>query len=796
MSARRVRQQALLWGTLALLALAPLVIRLTRSAHPERPSANRYRILLEVDARGIPRSNSPAAVEIDFAAQLRSQGDPGHFDESTIEVMALGTQDQPRPFDPRRGGIERFLLPWRLGRLYPLDRGTLSFVLPDETTTRYAVFFDTVESGHGHPRRYPGLVGDGDLFCEDWGRREIAASGYDTFADLDGDGDLDLIQGGTAPMLHVFENVGGNRFRDGGELSSAGKLLVFPHDDANRSWLAPALTDWDGDGDLDLFVSFLAGPFQNRVVLYQNVTQPGGLLTFAERGPLLTRSGRPVVGTATFVDWDGDGRADLLAEADSLVAFHRGLGTPSDGATPAFADGVYLDANGVPIQFKNPRTDVADIDGDGDIDLIAGTDEGRVYVFENVGTRTQPSLAMGRMLVYHGYMDARASAKVADWDGDGLLDLVVGRYWQRSHWGDEPRGFGRLYKNVGTRGGPRFEARDAYQGAPYVEGFLPADAGRQNGVRAADWDSDARRDLILGDSDGFVWFFRGLTSGPFTLFDRPRRIQAGGHPLKVYGEEAEGRLAGYARPEVVDWNNDHRLDLLVADGRAWLTLFLNRGGPGSPALDEGRRIGSRGRPIDGTARGSVLVTDWDQDGKKDVIFAMVGEGGNPRHDWPDRNPDSGADRGFLLYRNLGTDAEPVVAYPKWVKAGPNEGKEIDFNRPNLGAFVDWDGDGKRDFIACEFEMNCRLYLNTGSNQPGARPAFEGSLEGEMLVKPWVGETISGAEAVDWNRDGDVDILTGQGHGGSGIRFFEHDYLRDRMQGTEPRVRLLAIDSQK
>jgi len=38
--------------------------------------------------------------------------------------------------------------------------------------------------------------------------------------------------------------------------------------------------------------------------------------------------------------------------------------------------------------------------------------------------------------------------------------------------------------------------------------------------------------------------------------------------------------------------------------------------------------------------------------------------------------------------------------------------------------------------------------------------------------------ISGADAMDFNRDGDIDIITGQGHGGSGVRFFERDYIDD------------------
>jgi hypothetical protein len=52
--------------------------------------------------------------------------------------------------------------------------------------------------------------------------------------------------------------------------------------------------------------------------------------------------------------------------------------------------------------------------------------------------------------------------------------------------------------------------------------------------------------------------------------------------------------------------------------------------------------------------------------------------------------------------------------------------------------------------------------------------------------------ISGADAVDWNRDGDVDIITGQGHGGSGLRFFERDYIEDCLNDTHPIVEVVAF----
>lgn len=149
--------------SVAFLTLAVPVL----GAEPLWRSPNKYRLLLNVENRGVPRSNSPASVDLDFARMISDQRISGTWDEHTIELVAYDGSGVPKIFDASRAGYERYLLPWRLEKYYAVDKVTLKFVVPDETCTMVAVYFDTVESGLASPRRYRGLVGDGDFFRQD-----------------------------------------------------------------------------------------------------------------------------------------------------------------------------------------------------------------------------------------------------------------------------------------------------------------------------------------------------------------------------------------------------------------------------------------------------------------------------------------------------------------------------------------------------------------------------------------------------------------------------------------------------
>jgi hypothetical protein len=216
-------------------------------------------------------------------------------------------------------------------------------------------------------------------------------------ADLDGDGNADMISGSYWPGdITVFRGLGGGKFAAGeflkdvdGKNANAGPPWASakkPEMDSLAA--APWLVDWDADGDLDLLVGNIAG----HVVLLTNEGGPKSP-KFLRKGPI--EAGGAVLDVddndagPTTVDWDGDGRWDLIVGGGAgTVKFFRNEGTAS---APKFAAGVQL---------------------------VKGSGHGAA----GAGAPLQPT--------------SRVKPHVCDWNGDGVLDLLVGDY--ASLTGPEP----------------------------------------------------------------------------------------------------------------------------------------------------------------------------------------------------------------------------------------------------------------------------------------------------------------------------------------------------------------------
>jgi hypothetical protein len=180
-----------------------------------------------------------------------------------------------------------------------------------------------------------------------------------TFGDLDGDGDYDMMAGGSYFGLFYFENTGT------AQSPSFTAPVANPFGMIDTVYYgAPILLDLDDDGDLDL----LSGDYGGRIVYYENTgsaTSPAfGVKQYEPFGLQPTYYAYPTAGD---VDWDGD--LDLIVgDYYGDMQYFENTGTRSN---PQFAAPVTNPSNiqsGGSISFPA----LADMDGDSDMDLLVG----------------------------------------------------------------------------------------------------------------------------------------------------------------------------------------------------------------------------------------------------------------------------------------------------------------------------------------------------------------------------------------------------------------------------------------
>jgi len=206
-------------------------------------------------------------------------------------------------------------------------------------------------------------------------------------ADFDGDGDVDWFTVDGGPC-HFYENDGTGVFTD----ASATRLAGLPQLSGNRYAVTPLATDLDGDGDLDVMIPRASGaPYLIR--------NQGGVL-----GPFPTQLPGSLVGYLHFhADYDGDGDVDVFAADGSKLLQNQGNGTFVDVTTAAFGS-------------PGPSNAFAcfDVDNDGDNDLVSLS---RLWWNNGNGTFTAQTVPTALASAFN------CGVAWADFDGDGDLDL-------------------------------------------------------------------------------------------------------------------------------------------------------------------------------------------------------------------------------------------------------------------------------------------------------------------------------------------------------------------------------------
>ncbi|NJL28612.1 MAG: VCBS repeat-containing protein [Thermoanaerobaculia bacterium] len=435
----------------------------------------------------------------------------------------------------------------------------------------------------------------------------------------------------------------------------------------------------------------------------------------------------------TVVDLDADGDLDIVeGERGGTLVYLKNTGSSS---APAFVEvtGAADPFAGIDVGFFS-HPDLADLDGDGDLDAVVGEVYATLRYFANTGSSTSPSFVerLGSQNPFSGIIVSGYSIPdLADLDADGDLDAVVGEYF----------GTVRFYENTGSSALPAFVARTGS-----ANPFNGVDIDLFSFIDLADLDGDGDRDGIIGDGFNSLHYAENTGSSTAPAF------------VEVFGTENPfegfGSLLGAPVPALVDFDGDGDFDAIVGEFWGTLDLLVNTGTSSMPAFVAAEPP----TPFFGFDAGFDSVpelADLDGDGDLDLIV--------------------GAGDGTLRYfENTGS----AVAFSFVQRTGTaNPLGSIDVGNTSCPKLVDLDGDGDLDAVVGESSGTLRYFQNSGSS---TAPAF---IELTGSANPMNGLTImfnSSPELADLDGDGDFDMVVGS-------TFSEFHYFENTGTSTMPRL---------
>ncbi len=580
--------------------------------------------------------------------------------------------------------------------------------------------------------------------------------------DLDRDGDIDAFVGGYDGPDNVYLNDGGGGFSRAPVISWGG----------GRYLLRVVLADLDRDGDLDAFgggnphcyvfrnngsggLTEIPGPVVSRGVTeavdvgdIDGDGLPDIAIARSSAGSLLLKN----VGSLQFVDWtvrapdlyqvnhtgvrfgdlDGDGDQDLF------VTNATGSGWPNLGLDLVLVNSgtgrFSLRGAATSLRHDSWSVDLADVDGDGDLDALLGTLQGvELRLNDGTGAFTDASQSMPAHAVPVRHV------RVGDLDGDGDADAVATR-GPRRHM---------LIVNDGR-------GRFTDIAFPDLPGLEPmAYASSQQSSFLHDLDGDRAPELMLG--------------GQFLPLSRYflHRNDGDGSFVDVSDTSLLGSYVGIATVAAGDVDGDGDADIVLGTSGGGTALFLNRGSGVFVDAPWGRLPNLANWPAE------IVFADVDADRDDDLVFAvsfwivnlMINDGsGAFTEQTASRLPGIstfGNRWAAVTVGDLDGDRDTDLilgASPPLIQLNDGHGYfaiggTLPLDSRVLGqslALGDTDGDGDADVLFGNRETSSSLFLNDGAAH------FTDATALRFATPP--PRVSSRASWIDIDGDGDLDAL--------------------------------------
>lgn len=262
-----------------------------------------------------------------------------------------------------------------------------------------------------------------------------------------------------------------------------------------------------------------------------------------------------------FVDLNGDGLQDMLIatnyrykpilEKESRVMSFYNTGTTQDPVF-SFVDDDWMNFSSSGLGLRVVPT-FGDLDGDGDLDMIVGTETGQIHYYQNTGGAgsmvfsTPPVLQMqddqGAVINVSSF----STPYLFDLDNDGLLDLVIGRRMGGMFY----------YRNVGTSALPSFQfITDNLGNVNVATALNPESYSVPQFVRHND-----TLNLFVGNRSGSIHYYKNIEEN---LFD-------GGVFTQISGNYAGINTSGFSAPFITQLTEDSAYFMFVGGdlGGVW-----------------------------------------------------------------------------------------------------------------------------------------------------------------------------------------------------------------------------------